>query len=352
VVVAPCNIQPAFSMRRDSINPRKVHFTNLTVVLTTNAIAKWSFGDGSFAGTWNAVHEYAQPGTYIVCLTIQTNPDCIRQTCDTIIIPTPAPACNQLSKFKFEKFSNDNQRYKFIPDYTSNDITYTWTFGDGTGSHDVIATHRYAQPGLYTVCLTAWRGPNCASTTCKEIRVLPQINCDSIRVDYTYQRDPLVPNKLYFYLNANWPVLDQTWTITRLAPATTPPVILHQNNPVYVFHDTGSYRVCLRAITLGGCVKEICKVIRIENVVNNICELQAYPSPASNLVNVNVLLSQPQMIDAYIYNTLNILVKEKHQPGVAGNNIVSININDLAPGLYTIKVKYEGKICFARFSKL
>lgn len=351
-VLSPCNIQVNFSMQRDSFNVRKVHFTNLTSVLTTNAIAKWSFGDGTYAGTWNAVHEYAHPGTYKVCLTVQTEPNCVREKCETIVIPNPAPSCKDQSKFKFEKFSNDNQKYKFIPDYISNDITYTWTFGDGTGSQDQVATHRYTHPGLYVACLTAWRGPNCASTTCKEIRVLPQINCDSINVGYTYQKDPLVPNKLYFYANANWPVLDQTWTISKLSPATTPPVILHQNNPVYVFHDTGYYRVCLKAITLGGCVKEFCKVIRIEKVASTVCELQAYPNPTSNLINVNVFLNHPGPIDTYIYNTLNVQVKEKHQQGSAGNNLVTVNINDLVPGLYTIKVKYGDKVCYARFNKL
>ena len=172
VIQSPCNILPNFSMQRDSVNPRKVYFTNLTITSTANAIVKWSFGDGTYASTWNAVHEYAQPGTYIVCLTVQITPNCVKQTCDTIVIPTPAPNCKDLSKFKFEKFAGDNQNYKFIPDYISNDITYTWTFGDGTGSHDVIATHRYTQPGLYIACLTAWRGPNCASTTCKEIRYI------------------------------------------------------------------------------------------------------------------------------------------------------------------------------------
>ncbi len=352
IVQSPCNIQVNFSIHRDSVNVRKVYFTNLTLTTTANAIAKWSFGDGTYAGTWNAVHEYAQPGTYRVCLTVQTEPNCIKEKCDTVVIPNPPPACQDISKFKFEKFSNDNQKYKFIPEYISNDIVYTWTFGDGTGSHDPIATHRYAQPGLYTACLTAWRGPNCTSTTCKEIRVLPQINCDNINVSFVYQRDPLVPNKIYFYANANWPILDQTWTITKLSPASTPPVILHQNNPVYVFHDTGYYRVCLKAITLGGCVKEYCQVIRIENVLSNVCELQAYPNPTSNLINVNVFLAQQGMIDAYIYNTVNVLVKEKHQQGVAGNNLVTVNVNDLVPGLYTIKVKYGGKICYARFNKL
>ena len=227
----------------------------------------------------------------------------------------------------------------------------TWTFGDGTGSHDAVATHRYAQPGVYTVCLTAWRGPNCASTTCKEIRVLPQVNCDSIRVTYTYQRDPFIPNKVYFYVNANFPVLDQTWTITKLTPSTTTPVILHQNNPSYVFGDTGTYRVCLKAITLGGCVKEFCSVIRIERLAP-VCILQAYPNPTSSVINVAVSLPQPLLIKAYVYNSVNVLVKEKQQQGATGNNVVTINVNDLAPGAYTIKVLYGNSTCYARFTKL
>ncbi len=354
VVQSPCNIQVNFSIQPDPSNPRKVYFNNQTIVPTTNVIAKWSFGDGTYAGTWNATHEYAQPGTYRVCLTVQTEPNCVREKCETIIIPVPVPPCSELSKFTFEKFSNDNQKYKFTPDHILNDVQYTWTFGDGTGSHDPIAIHRYAQPGIYIVCLTAWRGTTCVSSTCKEIRVLPQINCDTIHVSYSFQRDPLVPNKIYFFANANYPILDQTWTITRLSPATTPPVILHQNNPVYLFHDTGYYRVCLKAVTLGGCIKEYCSFIRIEHVVNIgiVCELQAFPNPTSTIINVNVLLTQPEIIHAYVYNTLNILVREKNQQGATGNNLVSINVNDLVPGLYTIKVIYGGKTCYARFNKI
>jgi PKD repeat protein len=350
IVQSPCNIQVNFSMRRDSINTRKVYFTNLTGVTTTNATVKWNFGDGSYSTSWNAVHEYAQPGMYKVCLIVQTDSNCVREKCDTVVINQTSPACKDLSKYKFEKYNNDNQKYKFSPDYVGNDIVYTWTFGDGTGSHDAIATHRYAQAGTYVACLTAWRGPNCASTTCKEIRVLPQINCDSIHVSYAYQRDPLLSNRIYFHANTNFPLLDQTWTISKLS-STTPPVILHQNNPVYVFGDTGYYRVCLKAVTLGGCVKEYCNIIRIENIAP-LCILQVFPNPATNLINVAVQLTQPETIHAYVYNALNVLVKEKNQQGVTGNNFVAININDLVPGLYSIKVIYGGKTCYARFSKL
>jgi PKD repeat protein len=351
IVQSPCNIQVNFSMRRDSLNIRKVYFTNLTSVTTTNAIAKWNFGDGTSSTSRNAVHEYAQPGMYRVCLIVQTDSNCVREKCDTVVISQTSPACKDLSKYKFEKYNTDNQKYKFTPDFIGADIQYTWTFGDGTGSHYAIATHRYAQPGIYIACLTVWHGPNCASTTCKEIKVLPQINCDSIRVTYTYQRDPLLPNKIYFYMNANFTVLDQTWTINKLSPATIPPVILHQNNPSYIFTDTGYYRVCLRAVTLSGCVKEYCNIVRIENI-SPLCILQVYPNPATNFINVAVQLTEPQTIKAYIYNSLNVLVKEKQKAGVTGNNLVEININDLIPGLYTIKVVYGGKTCYARFTKL
>ncbi len=354
VVTPPCNFNVQFRWRLDSVNNRKVYFTNLTNSPTAGAIAVWNFGDGSSATSWNAIHEYAQPGRYIVCLRVYlgNNSNCVRETCDTIFIPHPMPTCTALSKFHVERFSNDNQKYTFTADYINPNLQYTWTFGDGTGSQDPIAIHRYAQPGVYTACLTVWRGPNCAATTCKEIRVQPQINCDTAHVNYSYQANPLVPNKIHFYANSTLPVLNQTWTITRLnGTATTPPVILNQNNPVYLFRDTGTYRVCLRAVILGGCVKEYCNIIRIQQV-SNACELQAYPNPASSMVNVNVTLSQPEMIYAYVYNSLNVLVLDKRQQGFAGNNLVSLNVTPLAAGLYTIKLVYGNSVCYARFQKL
>lgn len=148
------------------------------------------------------------------------------------------------------------------------------------------------------------------------------------------------------------PLLNQTWTITRLnGTATTPPVILNQNNPVFLFRDTGTYRVCLRAVILGGCIKEYCNIIRIHHIANT-CELQAYPNPASSMVNVNVTLSQPEMINAYVYNSLNVLVLDKRQQGFTGNNIISLNVSQLAAGQYTIKLVYGNNICYARFQKL
>ncbi len=352
VVEHPCNFNVNFSWHLDSLNPRKVHFTNLSTPPTAAANAVWTFGDGTSANTWNAIHEYAQPGTYRVCLRVYlgNNTSCVREICDTVIVPQPPPPCTELSKYHFERFPNDNQKYKFTPDYINQALQYTWTFGDGTGSHDPIAIHRYAQPGIYVACLTAWRGPDCASTTCHEIRVEAQILCDTAHVNYTFTRETSMPNKVHFFAHGTMPIIDQTWTISRVG-STLPAVILHQNDPIYTFQDTGYYRVCLRVVLLGGCIKEYCNYIRIEQL-SNACTLQAYPNPASAVVNVNVFLNQPEMIHALVYNTQNVLVLTKDQQGVSGNNVVSLNISNLPLGQYTIRLIYGNNVCYAAFQKL
>ena len=348
VVTQTCNIQPNFSWIKDSINNRKIYFTNLTAASNTGITFTWNFGDGSTATSYNAAHEYAQPGRYYVCLRAAYG-NCVTYKCDSVTVSATAPACTQLSNYSYIKSATDNQLYSFKPDYVGTDVQYTWTFGDGAGTHDPVTTHHFAL-GVYNVCLTAFRNTNCAATTCKTITVLPQINCDSVHVYFSDSRDSLTPNRVTFTASASQLILDQVWTITT-SSATGSQVILHQNNPTYIFADTGYYNVCLKVTTTGGCIKTYCKNIYIGQLGSNACELQAYPNPTTNLVNVNVQLSQPQTIYVYLYNSLNLLLATKTQAGVAGNNIVTLSTGNLAAGLYTIKFVYGNKVCYARFQK-
>jgi len=207
-----CNFQPSFTWSIDPANPLRVIFTNTTNIPTVTAQVVWTFGDGTSANTWNATHVYNQPGRYYVCLKIYLSNTCFRMKCDSILIPVPPPPCNNQSNFNVLRSSTNSQTFTFVPAYQSNAAVYTWTFGDGTGSHDMIATHHYANPGTYTACLTVWRSANCASTTCKTVTVTQQVNCDSVQVSYTYQRDPVVPNKLYFHAVSSYPLLEQAGT--------------------------------------------------------------------------------------------------------------------------------------------
>jgi hypothetical protein len=176
--------------------------------------------------------------------------------------------------------------------------------------------------------------------------------CDTAHIGYTFQRGNNVPNNIQFFANATLPILDQVWTITKVGgTVATPPVILHQNNPTYLFQDTGYFRVCLKATLQGGCIKEYCNYIRIEQV-SNVCELQVFPNPTNASVNVNIYLTQPEMIHAYVYNSLNVLVMQQDQQGTTGNNLVTLNVSNLVAGQYTMRLIYGNRVCYARFQKL
>ncbi len=354
IVQQACNSTANFSWHADSINHKKIVFTNTSNAATAGIVTSWSFGDGATATSFNAVHEYAQPGRYYVCLRIQYG-TCINYKCDSITVTAPQPSCTQLSGYHFVRSPADNQQYIFTPDFIRADVQYTWTFGDGTGSHDATAAHHFAAAGNYTVCLTAFKNAGCASSTCNNIAVQPQPNCNNITLGFNDQRDPLFPNRIRFVAGSNAGITDQFWTITKLpAIAGSGTVSIHSANPVYVFADSGNYRVCLRATFAGGCIKELCKMVHIASNIpgTNTCTLAAYPNPATATVSINLSLAQPLLITGFIYNSANVLVGQKQQQGVIGANILSMNTTNLPTGIYRMRVQYGNQVCYASFVKI
>ncbi len=345
-----CNLHPRFTWRADSLNTRKIYFTNTTLVSSANAYANWSFGDGTTASSWNAIHEYAQPGRYYVCLVVYVSNTCVASYCDSITVARPPVSCIDQSQFTIARVASDPNLVYFIPSHINNDWIYTWTFGDGTGSHDKTVSHRYATAGNYTACLTVFRNANCASTTCKPVSVL---SCLQLYAAFTFNRDSPAVNRIHFNAFSNGTIISQKWTITCQSNSPGYPVTILQNNPVHTFTDTGYFRVCLRATLSNGCVKEYCQVIYIPHVIiTNACNLQLFPNPATTQITASVQLAIPQMIDVYIYNTLNVRVREKHQAGVAGNNNVTVSIGDLPAGIYRLTLIHGNDICSALFQKL
>ncbi len=353
VVVAPiqvCNIVANFNWHADSTNPKNIIFTNTTITTIANTTALWSFGDGTTATTWNATHLYAQAGTYNVCLRIQYG-NCVNYKCISIAIvaPPPVPTCAQLSQYHF---TTTNNTVAFAPNLFDPTVQYTWTFGDNTGAQGANTTHTYATSGYYTACLTAFRNNSCATTTCKTIYIAP--NCSNITLSINDVRDSLVPNRIRFSALSNTVTTSQRWTITKIpTTATSGTVTINGNNPTYVFLDSGYYNVCVRATYANGCVKTICKTIHITQNMpgTNVCTLQAYPNPASSIVNAIVTLVQPQLINATIYNSTNAVVTQAQQQGVVGLNTISMNVASLPAGIYTIRVIYGTQVCYAPFMK-
>ena len=59
--------------------------------------------------------------------------------------------------------------------FTSSGGSWQWSFGDGSTSPDSLATHTYAVPGTYNVCLYINSQFGCKDTICDTIKIIPNI---------------------------------------------------------------------------------------------------------------------------------------------------------------------------------
>jgi PKD repeat protein len=347
-VVRACTIEPDFKWTIDSIYPlRGVQFRNTTPVLTTQVLpVRWSFGDGTESSEWSPFHKYEKPGIYKVCLKIAFFEGCTKEICKTVVVPEPVN-CERLSNFEVRQTTEPNT-IKAEAAFANSSLKYVWTFGDGTGAFTSSTSHKYARPGKYTICLTVYRGENCASTTCKEFTVGP-LPCSLTIVKFEYQRLNAAGNTIKFNAVSNQPILSQRWTIQRDNAST--PVVINTNNPTYTFTQSGIYKVCLRALTINGCVKEYCETIRIGEVPPN-CTLQVTPNPATTQIFFRLELRTAQTVTASLIDQSGVRRSVHFFNGAQGWNSFNIGIATLPAGYYTLEVKYNGIVCVTKFQKV
>lgn len=343
-----CTVRPAFTFRRDSLMPNKIYFMNSSLNASATTQFIWKFGDGSTSTERNPVKIYQQAGLYQVCL-VAESPGCRRDTCMMVQVAAPTPnACPNRSGFTYAAYPNNQLEYKFTPDSIRTSWQYFWNFGDGTSSYSVSPGHRFAQSGNYRVCLTVKTDNNCQTTTCKEIKV--GAACDSLKVRYEKRRNPNVPNQVYFQVVSNQSIARQRWIIYRNNGNN---VVIESNNPAYTFRDTGTYRVCVTATAVNGCKREYCDTVRINQVVNtNGGFLTVFPNPASQVVYFETKLERPETIQVRILNGFGVAVSTRTYQGVTGVNVISVPIQNLTPGYYTLEVKIASRVLIGRFQKI
>lgn len=73
------------------------------------------------------------------------------------------------ANFSSNQYNSPNEVW-FTPFMASYNSNYIWDFGDGTTSNDMYPYHAYANPGMYSVCLTVSNPyTNCYNTACYPI---------------------------------------------------------------------------------------------------------------------------------------------------------------------------------------
>jgi len=118
---------------------------------------RWDFGDGTTAEGEVVEHSFAEPGRYVVSLTLEAPTEAAR--CNTVtarhpIVVNAAPVADAgadvvLAVDEFITFDGSGSR-----DPDGGIVDYHWDFGDGTEARGVNVRHRYGAGGRYAVTLT------------------------------------------------------------------------------------------------------------------------------------------------------------------------------------------------------
>lgn len=230
-------------------NQNTVSFTNFSSTNTTSWL--WDFGDNNTSTQYSPTHTYANPGLYTVCLVSSDNSGCSDTVCMPVLVGSmfgcQASFTYIVGLNGFVSFINTSQT-------NNQQVTYLWSFGDGTSDTTSNPIHQYNSFGPYTVCLTIV-GPNCQSTFCDSVLLNNGGGCaasfyytpDTSGMGVQFTNTSQGSNAQYF-----WTFGDNT-TSTLM-------------NPSHTYSQPGTYLVCLAIVTSNGCTDTVCQYVIAQQI--------------------------------------------------------------------------------------
>ena len=206
----------------------------------------WDFGDGTGSTEQNPVYVYPTSGAKIVQLDVIDENNCTSSTIDTVFVfdePTADfevdGACTR-QKVSFTNLSTTPSASAI----TRNE----WDYGDGTNSIQINPSHRYENPGNYTVNLTVFTEAGCFSEIEKPISIFPKPDAD-FALRNVCLNDTTAFQDLSTITPLNNDQLD-SWTWD-LGDGTT---INNQTQFIHTYGATGTYEVKLIVSSNNACL--------------------------------------------------------------------------------------------------
>lgn len=116
----------------------------------------WDFGDGGHASSPNVLHQFVNPGTYSVTLTVKNSSGQSSKTQNVTIASTQVIGGHtiDMTKTTVDFFSTVGALAVQFTDLSTKEGARSWDFGDGKTSVETNPYHAYASNGIYEVTLT------------------------------------------------------------------------------------------------------------------------------------------------------------------------------------------------------
>ncbi len=189
----------------------------------------WNFGDGNYSNEQNPVHQYGQTGSYSVMLIAGSSQNCA----DTAI--KEVNVYDITANFSFEnKCLYDSIPFTNLTNTYGDPATYSWNFGDGSGSAFANPQHLYNESGTYNVSLAVTTNSGCTDTVTKEVEVFPVPTAA-----FSYDAEELKVNETVSFTDlSSSDVVSWLWNFGDDMTANIP-------NPQHIFNQSGNMNVML-----------------------------------------------------------------------------------------------------------
>lgn len=223
----------------------------------------WTFGDDE-RGTGETInHKYAKPGTYEVCVTAYLTSNSGNTACSTKVCKRVVVKDNDCDlKADFE-YAQDGNQFKFRAKASETNVKFVWSFGDGESATGETTGHKYAKPGSYEVCVTAYLttasgNTSCSTKVCKRVVVKEKDECD-IKVDFKYTFDG---KEMHVVGQSSDPKVLYYWS---WGDGTSG----HTKTAKHKYAKDGVYEICLTVFNpKTKCTVTICKRVKAEKPCN------------------------------------------------------------------------------------
>ncbi len=223
----------------------------------------WSFGDGTYGNSQNAVHVYAGSGTYTAKLVVHTTlgvSDSVTKFVTIEKLPIAffyfdTPTCNADS-VQFHDLSSTMSGYI---------KRWVWNFGDGSANDTIIfpdnpsIKHRFPSFGTFNVTLQVMNSDSCVSQSTLAVVVIPSPvanfhfdgQCQDQIVKFT---DASSANGAGNVVGWNWDFGDPISGVNNTSNIT---------DPTHLFQFAGTYTVKLVVTNYNNCTDTMTKQVTI-----------------------------------------------------------------------------------------
>jgi len=308
-------------------------FTNKSTISSGQIVSTyWDFGDGDHSLLHNPEHVYYNASAYKVMMVTNSDKGCTDTLYFNNALVYEMPEIKFTVNIDQQCLNSNNFEFLNLSSVSNDSLHYRWHFGDGITSKDINPMHIYSNPGSFHVWLTAITDKECSDSIYKPVLVKPNPsnflgNDTTVKINSQLVIRPL--EQFDSYLWSDNSTLDSFIVTSAVEDKKMVWLTVSKDN-------------CYGTDTIIVYFDSFNAIFNAEKIAGRI-----FPNPVGNLLFFQFDNSVEIPLSISIESLDGKTVYLEHIFNHNGN----INLENLAKGIYTVKIKNKKSVFLLKIFK-